>query len=592
MSAPFQRLFDILPYYLEKYGDKPDMVAAKEKGNWVTYSHSQFMDHAQRLACGLIADGMKPGDKVILMANNRPEWNFTDFGVMMAGGILVPIYPTISENDLKFILTDSEAVYAIVANADLYKKVKAATDGTAIRDVFAFEGAEGVQSWNVLLDKGKANFDLDKIKAITDPIKPDDLATILYTSGTTGNPKGVMLSHNNLVSNFYAARHLTPADHTSRALSFLPLNHVYERMKVFMYFYLGTSVYYAESLETIGDNLKEVKPHIFTCVPRLLEKVYDKIVAKGQLQKGFKRKIFFWALELGLKYPGQGKGGWWYNFQLKIARKLVFSKWQEGLGGNILGIVSGGAALQPRLARVFRAAGIPVLEGYGLTETSPVVAVNQLDENDARFGTVGPLLEGVQVKIAEDGEILVKGPNVMLGYYKRPDATAEVMDAEGWFHTGDIGEFVEGRFLKITDRKKELFKTSGGKYIAPQMIENKLKESRFIEQVMVIGENRKFPSALIVPAYDFLTEWCNRKGFKFHSRKEMLDSPDVRKRIQEEVEQVNKSLAKYESVKKIELLEQNWTVDTNEMTPKLSLKRKIITQNNQALIDTLYGGEE
>lgn len=588
-----KRLFDILPYYKATHGTKPDVLAAKVKGQWVKTSLEQFTEAAELIACGLLQLGLQKGDRVAILSNNRPEWNFIDFGTQMAGGILVPIYPTISEHDLSFILTDAEVKFAFVSAKDLYEKVQRASAGiTTMKSVYAFGEIEGVKSWNEVLDAGRSHHDMARVKAIMDAIGPNDMATILYTSGTTGNPKGVMLSHNNLISNFYACRHLTPVGKEGRALSFLPLNHVYERMKVFMYLYLGTSVYYAESLDTIGENIREVQPDIFTCVPRLLEKVYDRIVAKGQEQKGIRRWLFFWALDLGLRYEVLGKNGWWYSFQLSIARKLVFSKWREGLGGKVQAIVSGGAALQPRLARVFRAAGIPVLEGYGLTETSPVVAVNQLPEKDMRFGTVGPVIEGVQVKFAADGEILVKGPNVMLGYYKRPDATAEVLDAEGWFHTGDIGELSEGRFLKITDRKKELFKTSGGKYIAPQMIENKFKESRFVEQVMVIGENHKFPAALVVPAYDFVAEWGARKGLKFATKEEMIRHPEVVKRIHEEVDLVNKSLANYEAVKKIELLAKPWSIEGGQLTPKLSLRRKIILKENEALIEKMYGETE
>ncbi|TND09074.1 MAG: AMP-forming long-chain acyl-CoA synthetase [Bacteroidetes bacterium] len=588
-----KRLFDILPNYQEKFGNKPDALAGKVKGVWVKYSLSQCIEYANNIAYGLLHLGLQKGDRVIIMSNNRPEWNFIDFGTQLAGGILVPVYPTISENDLQFILKDSESAFVFVSSKELFDKVKNAGAGlSSIKGIYAIDTFEGGTNWNELLDAGKKNAAPEKVKTITDGIGPNDLVTILYTSGTTGTPKGVMLSHNNLVSNFYACRHLTPANETSLALSFLPLNHVYERMKIFMYLFLGTSVYYAESLDTIGDNMREVKPHIFTAVPRLLEKVYDRIVGKGQELKGFRRWMFFWALDLGLKYEIKGANGWWYGFKLKIARKLVFSKWQAGLGGRVLAVASGGAALQPRLARVFWAAGIPVLEGYGLTETSPVIAVNQMNEENLRFGTVGPVIEGVQVKIAEDGEILVKGPNVMLGYYKRPDATAEVIDAEGWFHTGDIGEFVEGKFLKITDRKKELFKTSGGKYIAPQMIENKLKESRFIEQCMVIGENQKFPSVLIIPAYDFVADWAARKSLKFGSREEMVAHPEVIKRVQEELDNVNKGLAQYESIKKFKLLANPWTVEAGQMTPKLSLRRKIIGNENKKLIDEMYGVAE
>ncbi|MCE3278896.1 MAG: AMP-dependent synthetase [Bacteroidetes bacterium] len=521
------RIFDILPQLLEKY-NKPDALAAKENGKWVKYSTQQFVDNVNNLSYGLLNLGLERGDTIAIIANNRPEWNFTDFAVQQSGGISVPIYPTVSEHDLAFILNDAKVKYVFVSTAELYKKVKAtAANVPSIKGIYTYNKVEGADHWTKLVEDGKRNPKAKEIETIKNSIKPNDLFSILYTSGTTGNPKGVMLSHNNLISNSIACQVLAPFESSWKALSFLPLNHVYERMLSTLYFYLGVSVYYAESLETIGDNLKEVKPQIFGTVPRLLEKVYDKIVAKGDEQTGIKKKLFFWALDLGLRYEVNGANGWWYEFQLKLANKIIFSKWREALGGNVVAVASGGAALQPRLARVFNSANIKVLEGYGLTETSPVVAVNSFLPDSIRFGTVGPVIEGVKVKFADDGEILVKGPNVMLGYYNRPDATAEAIDAEGWFHTGDIGVMLENRFLKITDRKKEIFKTSGGKYIAPVMIENKLKESQFIEQVMVIGENQKYASALIVPAFAFLKEYCKRKGIEYTSNEEIIKNPII-----------------------------------------------------------------
>jgi long-chain acyl-CoA synthetase len=413
------------------------------------------------------------------------------------------------------------------------------------------------------------------------------MATILYTSGTTGNPKGVMLSHNNLISNALATQDCAPFNYDWRILSFLPLNHVFERMLTILYIYKGASIYYAESMEKISDNLKEINPHCFATVPRLLEKVYDKIVAKGHEQKGIKKILFFWALNLGLRYELDGKNGMWYEFQLKLANKIIFNKWREALGGNIIGIISGGAALQPRLARVFTAAKIKILEGYGLTETSPVIAVNNFQPNSVCFGTVGPIIEGVEVKFAEDGEILVKGPNVMLGYYKREAETNEAIK-DGWFHTGDIGELVNNRFLKITDRKKEIFKTSGGKFIAPQIIENKLKESPFIEQVMVIGEGQRFPAALVVPSFAYLKEWCNIKGIEYTNNQEMINNERIILKYSKEVELVNQKLSHHEMIKKFKLMPLEWTIDSGEMTPKLSLKRNVITKNNESLIASIY----
>ncbi|MCW3102743.1 MAG: AMP-dependent synthetase [Bacteroidetes bacterium] len=582
------RIFDILPQLLEKY-NKPDALASKENGKWATVSTQQFVDNVNNLSYGLYNLGLQRDDKVAIIANNRPEWNFTDFAIQQCGAVSVPIYPTISEHDLAFILNDAKIKYVFVSSAELYKKLQAAaTNVPSIQGIYTYNKVEGAKHWSELATEGKQNPKAAEIEAIKKTIQPNTLFSILYTSGTTGNPKGVMLSHNNLISNSIACQVLAPFESNWKALSFLPLNHVYERMLSTLYFYLGVSVYYAESIDTIGENLKEVKPQIFGTVPRLLEKVYDRIVAKGDEQTGIKKKLFFWALDLGLRYEVNGANGWFYEMQLKLANKLIFSKWREALGGNVVAVASGGAALQPRLARVFNSANIKVLEGYGLTETSPVIAVNSFLPDSIRFGTVGPVIEGVTVSFAEDGEILVKGPNVMLGYYNRPDATAEAIDEKGWFHTGDIGVMVENRFLKITDRKKEIFKTSGGKYIAPVMIENKLKESQFIEQVMVIGENQKYASALIVPAFAFLKEYCKRKGIPYTTNEEMIQNPMIRARILQSVEKVNQTLAQYETIKRPEFLSREWSIEKNEMTPKMSLKRKVIMEANKALIDKIY----
>ncbi len=585
------RVFDIIPQLLEKY-NKPNALAAKENGKWVTYSTQKFADNVTNLSYGIYNLGLNREDKIAIIANNRPEWNFADFAIQQAGGVSVPIYPTISEGDLSFIIGDAQIKYIFVSSNDLFKKVKAVVaNSQTVKEIYTFDKVDGAKHWTELLDEGKRNPKPNEIAAIKNSIQPNHLLTILYTSGTTGNPKGVMLSHDNLISNSIASQTLCPFQPDWKALSFLPLNHVYERMLSTLYFFRGISIYYAENMDAIGANLKEVKPEVFSTVPRLLEKVYDKIIATGAQQKGIKKKLFFWALNLGLRYELNGANGWWYEFQLKIARKLVFIKWREALGGNIVAVVSGGAALQPRLSRVFNAAGITVLEGYGLTETSPVIAVNNFQPNSIRFGTVGTIIDKVTVKFADDGEILVKGPNVMLGYYNRPDATAEAIDSEGWFHTGDIGVLEDNRFLKITDRKKEIFKTSGGKYIAPVMIENKLKESSFIEQVMVIGENEKYASALIVPSFSYLKEWCALHNIKYTTNEEMIKNEDVKKRIVLEVENLNEELAQYEKIKRPELLPREWSIDKNEMTPKLSLKRKVIMAANKDLIEKIYGAE-
>ena len=585
------RVFDIIPQLLEKY-NKPNALAAKENGKWVTYSTQKFADNVTNLSYGIYNLGLNREDKIAIIANNRPEWNFADFAIQEAGGVSVPIYPTISEGDLSFIIGDAQIKYIFVSSNDLFKKVKAVVaNSQTVKEIYTFDKVDGAKHWTELLDEGKRNPKPNEIAAIKNSIQPNHLLTILYTSGTTGNPKGVMLSHDNLISNSIASQTLCPFQPDWKALSFLPLNHVYERMLSTLYFFRGISIYYAENIDAIGANLKEVKPEVFSTVPRLLEKVYDKIIATGAQQKGIKKKLFFWALNLGLRYELNGANGWWYEFQLKIARKLVFIKWREALGGNIVAVVSGGAALQPRLSRVFNAAGITVLEGYGLTETSPVIAVNNFQPNSIRFGTVGTIIDKVTVKFADDGEILVKGPNVMLGYYNRPDATAEAIDSEGWFHTGDIGVLEDNRFLKITDRKKEIFKTSGGKYIAPVMIENKLKESSFIEQVMVIGENEKYASAFIVPSFSYLKEWCALHNIKYTTNEEMIKNEDVKKRIVLEVENLNEELAQYEKIKRPELLPREWSIDKNEMTPKLSLKRKVIMAANKDLIEKIYGAE-
>ncbi|MES2593654.1 MAG: long-chain fatty acid--CoA ligase [Bacteroidota bacterium] len=582
------RVFDIIPQLLEKY-NRPNALAAKENGQWKTYSTQYFADSVNYLSYGLLGLGVQREDKIAIISNNRPEWNFADFAIQQSGAVSVPIYPTISESDLNFILNDAQVKYIFVSSADLYKKAKTiAANAPSVKEIFTFNKIEGAKHWSELLEAGKKSPKKAEVEAVKNTIKPNDLLTILYTSGTTGNPKGVMLSHNNLLSNSFASENLCPFISTWKALSFLPLNHVYERMLTTLYFYKGISIYYAESLETIGDNLKEVQPEVFSTVPRLLEKVYDKIVAKGTDLTGIKHKLFFWALDLGLRYELNGANGWWYEFQLKIANKLIFNKWREALGGKVVAAVSGGAALQPRLARVFNAAGITVLEGYGLTETSPVVAVNSFLPNGIKFGTVGTVIDKVQVKIAEDGEILVKGPNVMLGYFNRPDLTAEVINSDGWFHTGDIGIFEDNRYLKITDRKKEIFKTSGGKYIAPVMIENKLKESPFIEQVLVIGENEKYASALIVPAFAFLQDYCKRKEIEYKSNEDIIKNPVIKARIIAEVEKVNTGLAQYEKIKRPELLPREWTIDRGEMTPKLSLKRKVVMAANKDLVSKIY----
>jgi len=582
------RLFDLL-HNLLTMPLKKDALAAKENGAWKTYSTEEYIDTVNKLSYAFLDAGIKPGDKIGLISNNRPEWNFIDYACLQTGAINTPLYPTISEHDLRHIISDADIKYFFVSNEAMYQKIKPCAEGSSIREIFSIEPVKGLRSLADLLALGKEKPCEKQLEEVKASIKPMDLATLIYTSGTTGNPKGVMLSHNNFISNVEATKNLCPFRPEWRALSFLPLNHVYERMLSYLYISRGMSVYYAESIDTIGDNLKEVKPQVFVTVPRLLEKVYDKIVATGTNLSGIKKALFFWALNLGLRYKQHGENGWFYEKQLALANKLVFAKWRQALGGNIVGIVSGGSALQPRLARVFHAAKIKVLEGYGLTETSPVIAVNNYDDKNIKIGTVGPVINNVKVKFGEDGEILVKGPNVMMGYYKQPELTAEAIDPDGWFHTGDIGVLEDGRFLKITDRKKEMFKTSGGKYITPQITENKLKESHFIEQVMVIGENEKFPAAFIVPAFAYLKEWCARHKIDFVSNEAIVKNKEVHDRIMREVEAANANLAQYEKIKKIALLPKEWSIEHGEMTPKLSLKRKVILEANKQAYNSIYG---
>ncbi|MBC3540485.1 AMP-dependent synthetase/ligase [Rufibacter sediminis] len=581
------RVFDLLTNQLEQF-PQPDCLAAKINGEWVKYSTQQVVETVNTMSLALIKSGIRKDDKVALISMNRPEWTFSDYAIQQVGAVSVPMYPTITVEDYRYILKDSETRLILVSTEDLYRKVKeAAADLPGIQEIYTFDHVPGAKHWTELLKMAQGE-DVATLEPYKAAVQPADLLSIIYTSGTTGAPKGVMLSHNNLVSNFTNVKPFVPVNQEHRALSFLPLCHIYERMVSCIYMSVGVSVYFAESIEKVGDNLKEVGPHIFVTVPRLLEKVYDKIVAKGGELTGVKKSLFFWALALGQKYDTRTSPGAFYDLQLKLARKLIFSKWQEALGGNVKVIVSGGAALQPRLARVFWGANIRIMEGYGLTETSPVIAVNRYEPENNVIGTVGPAINNVEIKIAQDGEILTRSESVMVGYYKRPDLTAEAIDPDGWFHTGDIGELVEGKFLKITDRKKEMFKTSGGKYIAPQLIENKLKESLVVEQVMVVGEGEKFPGALIVPAFEGLREWCRIHSIAYTSDEEMIRKPEVLDKFQKEIDKANEHLAQYEKIKKFVLLPKLWSVETGEMTPKLSIKRKVITSNNSHLIESLY----
>lgn len=587
------RLFDCIELHL-KNAPHRTMLAGKENNEWKEYTTVEVSEIVNKLSSGLLYAGIGPGDytingrdKVAVISKNRPEWMMLDLAVQQIGAVLIPIYPTVSEIDLEFILKDSDVKIIFVNDEILFKKtkkIKANLPG--LKEIISFEKIPRVKHWKEILLPLTENI-LSGIKAISNKIKNEDVVTIIYTSGTTGTPKGVMLSHKNILSNVLDSMPCFPPGENLKALSFLPLNHIFERMMSFLYLFKGTSIFFAESIETVPQNLKEVKPDLFTTVPRLLEKVYEKIMQKGDELKDLKRKLFFWAHDLASKFEINKKQGFFYDLQLSIANKIIFNKWREALGGNIICIISGGAACQVRLLRIFTAAKIPIMEGYGLTETSPVISVNRFQEEGRMFGTVGPLIRNVEVKIADDGEILCKGPNVMMGYYKHPELTAEAMEGE-WFKTGDIGTLVDNKFLKITDRKKEIFKTSGGKYVAPVAIENKLKESEFIENIMVIGAGEKFVSALIVPAFSNLKTWCNKNNIDSSNNEKMLSDASIKDLYKKEIESFNPYFNHVEQIKKFELLPHEWTIETGEMTPKLSLRRKVVMEKNNELIRKMY----
>ena len=590
-----KRLFDCLEHQLQHF-PKQDMLAAKEKGQWVKYSTQQVADIVNRFSAGLLQLGvsgheMTPGssDKIAIMSNNRPEWVFTDLAVQQLGAILVPVYPTTNPLELEFILKDAAVTYMFVSSAELLEKVKTvAVNVPSLKAIFTFDEIAGASNWHTLTEMANAQ-SLQQVAAIKQSVPSSHLATIIYTSGTTGTPKGVMLSHKNIYTNVQFSKESFPFNDApeTRVLSFLPLNHIFEKTCTYIYLYSGISIYYAESLETIGDNLREVKPDGFTTVPRLLEKVFERIMSKGNELTGIKKKLFFWAVDLAEKYDNRISGGSWYNMQLAIADKLIFTKWREALGGNVSFVITGGAACQVKLLRIFNAAKVPVYEGYGPTENSPVICVNRQEKGGSKFGTVGPPINGVEVKLADDGEILVTGPCVMEGYYKRPDLTLETV-INGWLHTGDIGVWDEEKFLKITDRKKELFKTSGGKYVAPQPIENKLKESAFVEQVMVVGAEKKFVGALIVPSFSSLREWLKEKDIAYTSNEEIIHHPQVLELYKELVEKYNTFFNHVEQIKKFELLPREWTIETGEMTPKMSLKRKVVMEKFKEAFERIY----
>ena len=590
-----KRLFDCVEHQLTHF-PKKEMLVAKQQGEWKAYSTEEVASIVNKFSAGLLHLGVsgnnftpEGSDKIAIISNNRPEWVFTDLACQQIGAILVPVYPTTNPLELEFILNDAAVKYIFVANEELLEKINSILPKVpSIKSVYTFDLIAGAPHWTQVTELADDAL-LKQVEDIKKSIPVDQLATIIYTSGTTGTPKGVMLSHKNIYSNVQFSKESFPFEDApqTKVLSFLPLNHIFEKTCTYIYLYSGISIYYAESLETIGDNLREVKPNGFTTVPRLLEKVFERIMAKGNEQSGLKRKLFFWAVDLAEKYDNRISGGIWYNIQLAIANKLIFSKWREALGGNISYIITGGAACQVKLLRIFNAAQVPVYEGYGPTENSPVICVNRQEKGGTKFGTVGPQIKGIEVKLAEDGEICVSGPCVMQGYYKRPDLTAETV-VNGWLLTGDIGVWDENKFLKITDRKKELFKTSGGKYVAPQPIENKLKESPFIEQVMVVGSERKFVGALIVPSFSTLQEWMREKGISFTTHEDVIHHPKVLELYRELIESFNNFFNHVEQIKKFELLPREWTIETGEMTPKMSLKRKVVMEKFKDAIERIY----
>jgi long-chain acyl-CoA synthetase len=590
-----KRLFDCIDHQLQHF-PKADMLAAKEKGQWVPYSTQQAADIINRFSAGLLKLGVSGNDftpagsdKIAIMSNNRPEWLFTDMAAQQVGAILVPVYPTTNPLELEFILKDAAVKYMFVSSPELLEKIRSiASNVPSLKNIFTFDRVEGAAHWSDVTNMADES-SLTQVAVIKQTIPVSHLATIIYTSGTTGTPKGVMLSHKNIYTNLHFSKESFPFSDApeTKVLSFLPLNHIFEKTVTYIYLYSGISIYYAESLETIGDNLREVKPDGFTTVPRLLEKVFERIMQKGNELTGIKRKLFYWAVGLGEKYDNRISGGPWYNMQLALANKLIFSKWREALGGNVSYIVTGGAACQVKLLRIFNAAKVPVYEGYGPTENSPVISVNRKEKGGTKFGTVGPPIMGIEVKLADDGEICVSGPCVMEGYYKRPDLTAEAV-IDGWLHTGDIGVWDEKKFLKITDRKKELFNTSGGKYVAPQPIENKLKESPFVEQVMVVGAEKKFVGALIVPSFTALSDWAKENEISYKSYEELIHHPQVIKLFRELVETYNGYFNHVEQIKKFELLPREWTIETGEMTPKMSLKRKVVMEKFRDALERIY----
>jgi long-chain acyl-CoA synthetase len=589
-----KRLFDCIDHQLQHFPQQ-DMFAAKENGVWRKYSTAEVAQKVNELSAGLLTLGLsgnnftpEGSDKIAIISNNRPEWLIADLAAQQLGIIWVPVYPTTNPLELTFILNDASVQYMFASNQELYDKVMFIKDKVpCLKEVYTFDKITGAKHWTSLCNKD-ADI-LSQVQVIKKTIPVEQVATFIYTSGTTGTPKGVMLTHQSVYYNLMMGKKSFPFQDApeQKVLSFLPLNHIFEKLASYIYMYSGMSIYYAESLETIGDNLKEISPDGFSTVPRLLEKMFEKIMMKGEELTGLKRKLFFWAVALGEKYDNLIPGSWWYQLQLKLANKIIFTKWREAIGNNVKFIVTGGAACQVKLLRIFNAAQISVYEGYGPTENSPIISINLRTAGGTKYGTVGKVIEGVQFKLESDGEICVAGPSVMLGYYKRPDLTAETV-IDGWLHTGDIGEIVDGQYLKITDRKKELFKTSGGKYVAPQPIENKLKENPFVEQVMLVGDNQRFVSALIVPSFAKLKEWSKSHGIQYVSNDEIIKNTMVLTLFENVVSENNQLFNQVEQVKKFALIPREWNIDNGEMTPKLSIKRKAVLANFDKEITAIY----
>lgn len=591
MSTEITRLFDF-PYYAQKKYNLNKALVTKYGQDWVSTSTDEYIEKANQISRALLRLGVKPNDKIaVISTNNRTEWNIVDIGILQIGAQNVPIYPTISKEDYEYVINHSESIYCFASDETIVEKLNQIKGNTKLKEVYTFDQIKGEKNWTEVLELGKDNENQAEVEKRKDAVTSEDLATLIYTSGTTGRPKGVMLSHGNVVSNVLTSGERVPlVPGESIALSFLPVCHIFERMILYLYQYCGVEIHFAESIEQMSENLKEVRPHVMTAVPRLYEKVFDKIYGRGEELSGFKQKLFYWAIELALEYEPYGANGWWYERKLKIANKLIFSKIKDGLGGRLDLMVSGSAALQPRLTRFFSAAGMPIMEGYGLTETSPVISVNEQANKGFKIGTVGRVIDGVEVKIAEDGEILAKGPNIMQGYYKDPEKTATVLK-DGYFHTGDKGEIDKDGFLKITGRTKEMFKTSGGKYVVPPLLEGELKQSRFIEQVMVVGEGEKMPAAIVQPNFVFIRDWIERKGHDIGSScEEIANSQIIIDRIQREVDECNKNFGKWEQIKKFELTPEEWSIDGGQLTPTMKMKRAIIKDIYKDLYEKIYRG--